>query len=67
MITNSNFLIPKLLQPDVVDLSYFKYDYVSPPLGQTDKVLNIKELPNQVAKIIGIRKIGFLIVEHLLS
>ena len=54
MITNLNYLIPKSLQPKVVNLSFF---YVRS---------NSFKIEISGCKNIGIRKIDFVIIAHLL-
>ena len=47
--TNSDFLIPISVQPDVIDLRYFKLWLL---LYQTIKILNIKGLHNLVVQVL---------------
>ena len=68
MITDINFWIPILLQPDVVEICYFNLWLMLSPII---KVCNIKGLRRQVSKIcIGIRKMDLWLLHisfvHLL-
>ena len=56
-VTNSDFLIPISLQPNVVDLRYFKLWNI---LKQIIWVWHIKGLHYQVAKIVRTRKFEFV-------